>query len=763
MGRTRQQNLFDVNANPWEGEDSGVYAQVVFDRPLRVVFTYKIPFDLLPKTQAGKRVLAPFGKGSHRTTGYCVGVTHETPSGTHGGDALKLKSIQAVLDSEPLLSSEMLRLTQWIADVYRCGWGQVLESVLPRGVKHEAGTRWALFLIPVAEEERPATPLTAKQQRALDALIEFKRPALIKEIGQQARCGPDCVKSLVEKGYAKSLRQRVVSRAPKIEPVLWDKPPELNPYQRSALERIRQRVIDHESGTFLLHGVTGSGKTEVYLRAIAEVVERGREAIVLVPEISLTPQTIERFRRRFDHVAVLHSHLSDVDRRWHWSRIAAGEVNVVVGARSAIFAPCKNLGLIVLDEEHESTFKQENTPRYHARDVAIQRGLLEKVPVVLGSATPSLESYLAAKEKRFEMLSIPERVKDLLLPKVDIIDLKNEYKPGQAMQAISRPLAHAIDRTVKEKGQVILLLNRRGFSTALLCPQCGHVEKCKHCDISLTFHKQLDRLLCHGCDAEFSVPERCPECKLPAIRFSGFGTERLEEEVRSRFPQYHCARMDSDTMRSAQHYERVLSAFRQGSIDILLGTQMIAKGLDFPNVHLVGVISADTARNLPDFRAAERTFQLIAQVAGRTGRGETPGRVLVQTFSADDPSILAASRHDYLGFAERELPIRAEYGYPPHQQLVRIIVRSTLESHAKEASRLLASRFRQVLVGRESARVLGPAVAPIPRLKDYHRMHFQIHVPHGFDRQALLDAALDGVELPGDAEFVVDVDPVSML
>lgn len=763
MGRARQQKLFDLNANPWEDEDSGVYARVVFDRPLRTTFSYRVPLDLTSRILAGKRVLAPFGRGSHRTTGYCVEVTDSPPLGTKSSDSAEFKSILAVLDDQPLLTRTMLELTRWIADYYRCGWGQVLESVLPRGVKHESGTRWALFLTPVPADERPETPLTAKQQRALETLIELNRPALVKEIGQQARCGPDCVKALVEKGYAKTLRQRVVSRAPRIEPVVWDKPPELNRHQREALARIQERVIAGESGTFLLHGVTGSGKTEVYLRAIAEAVERGREAIVLVPEISLTPQTIERFRRRFDHVAVLHSHLSDVDRRWHWSRIAAGEIQVVVGARSAIFAPCKNLGLIVIDEEHESTFKQESTPRYHARDVAIQRGVLEKVPVVLGSATPSLESYFAARQKRHEILAIPERVKDLVLPKVDIVDLKNEYKPGQSMQAISRPLAHAIDRTVKDKGQVILLLNRRGFSTALLCPQCGHVEKCDHCDISLTFHKHLDRLLCHGCDAEFSVPPHCPKCKLPAIRFSGFGTERLEEEVRARFPQYSCARMDSDTMRSAQHYERVLSAFRQGTIDILLGTQMIAKGLDFPNVHLVGVISADTARNLPDFRASERTFQLIAQVAGRTGRGETPGRVLVQTFSADDPAILAASRHDYLEFADRELPIREEYGYPPHQLLVRIIVRSTSESHAKEASRLLAGRFRAALVGREQARVLGPAVAPIPRLKDYHRMHFQIHVPRDFDRQSLLEAALSDIELPGDAEFVVDVDPVSML
>lgn len=758
MSGARQQKLFEEKFLPSEDEASGLYAELVFDRPLRAIFTYAVPKPLAGKILAGKRVLAPFGKGNHRTTGFCVGVRFEAPSTT-----APLKFIQGVQDEQPLLSAAMLELTKWIADYYRCGWGQVLESVLPRGVKHESGTRWAILLSPVDESKLPETPLTGKQRRAFESLLELQRPAQVKEIGQLARCGPDVVKALIAKGWVTTARQRIYQRAPTIVPVVWDKPPEPNMEQVAVLRKMEPSIAAGEAKTFLLHGVTGSGKTEVYLRAIAAAVERGREAIVLVPEISLTPQTIERFRRRFDHVAVLHSHLSDVDRSWYWNQIAAGEVQVVVGARSAIFAPCRNLGLIVIDEEHESTFKQENTPRYQTREVAIRRSELEKCPVILGSATPALESFQAARSGRFELLSLPSRVSNLSLPRVDVIDLRNEYKPGRAISAISRPLALAMEATVAAKGQVILLLNRRGFSTALLCPLCGHVSKCQHCEISLTFHKQLDRLVCHGCDAEFPVPDRCPDCKKPAIRFAGFGTERLEQEVRQRFPNFRYARMDSDTMRSAQHYERVLTDFRNGQIDVLLGTQMIAKGLDFPNVHLVGVISADTARNMPDFRASERTFQIIAQVAGRTGRGTTPGRVLVQTFSPDDPAILSASRHDYLAFAARELPIRQEYDYPPYCKLLRVIVRSKTESVAKEAGRIIAGKFRDATQAYPSVRVLGPATAPIPKLKDFHRIHFQVHLPPDTDHCGLLDLVLDNLVLPEDAEYAVDVDPSSML
>ncbi|MGL4461388.1 MAG: replication restart helicase PriA, partial [Planctomycetia bacterium] len=481
-----------------------------------------------------------------------------------------------------------------------------------------------------------------------------------------------------------------------------------------------------------------------------------------------TPQTISRFRSRFGEVAVLHSHLTDVDRHYHWRRIAAGEVRVVVGARSALFAPCRRLGLLVIDEEHETTFKQESAPRYHARDVAVKRSQLEGVPLILGSATPSLETWQAAVEAgRFTRLSLPNRVGDAPMPAVALVDLRQEYKKNRSTTVLSRPLALAMEQTLAVGGQVILLLNRRGYSTSLLCPSCGAVAMCKHCEISLTFHREWNRLLCHSCDADFAVPEQCAKCQAPAIYFSGVGTERLEAEVRRRFPDAKVARMDSDVMRTPASYERVLDAFKAGDLNILLGTQMIAKGLDFPNVRLVGVVSADTARNLPDFRAAERTFQLVTQVAGRAGRGDALGRVLIQTFNPEDPSIQAASRHDYDAFMRGELPIRKEFGYPPYSGLTRVVLRGPVESVVAEAAKSLAERFRAAVPAVDAAagnlRILGPAPAPVSKLRDLYRFHFQIHSALDADRHALLHAALDDFKPPPGVEWIVDVDPSSML
>lgn len=756
MTRSRQRTLFDSAVYAIDEPLADLVAHVVFNRPMRTTFTYTVPQKLCESIAAGKRVLAPFGKGNRRSTGYCVGVAAGVPHG------VALKPIAAVIDERPLLAASMIDLTKWIADYYFCSWGQVLEAVLPRAVKDQTGTRWAVLLTPVSESERPAIELTAKQRRAFETLCAFGRSATVKEIGQRARCGPECVKALVKSGLATAHRQRMHHRPPRLAPVVWSDAHVLNKHQQTALDRIVAAIIQGRSQTFLLHGVTGSGKTEVYLRAIGEVVRRRREAIVLVPEISLTPQTIERFRQRFDHVAVLHSHLSDADRNWHWQRIAAGEIQVVIGARSAVFAPCRNLGLVVIDEEHEATFKQESTPRYHAREVALQRSQLERLPVVLGSATPSLESWHAAASGAYELLTLPERVSELPMPHVGLVDLRNEFGSGK-LSSLSRPLVTAMRETLEMGGQIILLLNRRGFSTTILCPQCGHTERCRHCDIVLTLHKDIGQMVCHSCDAEFPVPVQCPQCGKTAIRYSGFGTERLEDEVRSRFPDCVVDRMDSDTMRSAAHYDNALAAFRKGKTQILLGTQMIAKGLDVPNVRLVGVVNADVARNLPDFRASERTFQLVAQVAGRTGRGAAPGRVLVQTFNPSDPALMAASKHDYLRFVNHELPARDEHGYPPFQTLVRIIVRAKTESTARKAADLLAGRLRAQLGETKTVRVLGPAPAPIPRLRDYYRMHFQVHTSSETDRQHLLAGALDDVELPGDAEYAVDVDPLSML
>ena len=440
--------------------------------------------------------------------------------------------------------------------------------------------------------------------------------------------------------------------------------------------------------------MTGSGKTEVYIQAIDEVLCYGRQAIVLVPEISLTPQTEQRFRSRFGRVAVLHSHQSDVERHRHWQQIAAGEVQVVVGARSAIFAPTPHLGLMVLDEEHEASFKQDSSPRYHARDVALARARLEQIPLVLGSATPSLESWHRAQQGVYQLLSLPERVFERPLPRVGTIDLRLEFQNRKSRGAVSRQLHVAMDEALKDDGQVILLLNRRGYTTHIQCPACGHVVRCPQCSIALTHHLTGHLAICHYCDYQIPPPAVCPECRSPGIRYSGVGTQRLEAEVKARFPHHRCLRMDTDTMQKPGSHERALAAFHSGEVKILLGTQMIAKGLDFPNVTLVGVINADTALHLPDFRAAERTFQLVTQVAGRTGRGPRGGRVLVQTFSPEHPAIMAAVRHDYAAFARQELPTRAALCYPPFSSMIRLVVRGPVEAVAQATADDLGRRLR---------------------------------------------------------------------
>jgi primosomal protein N' (replication factor Y) len=539
----------------------------------------------------------------------------------------------------------------------------------------------------------------------------------------------------------------------------------LNPDQEQALRAILDPLNAPRHQTILIHGVTGSGKTEVYIQAIQEVIRFGRQAIVLVPEISLTPQTVERFRQRFGAVAVLHSHLSDAERHWHWQQIAEGAVSVVVGARSAIFAPAPNLGLIVLDEEHETSFKQESVPRYHARDVAVARAEAEGIPLVLGSATPSLESWHRAQTGAYTLVEMPRRVLDRPLPMVGTIDLRGQQARGELSRgAISRQMHAAMSAALEEGGQVILLLNRRGFSTHIQCPACGHVVRCPECDIALTHHRTEAIALCHYCDYEIPAPATCPVCGFAGIRYSGLGTQRLEAEVHARFPNVLALRMDTDAMQAHGSHERALSAFRSGKVRILLGTQMIAKGLDFPNVTLVGVINADTALHLPDFRAAERTFQLVTQVAGRTGRGPKGGRVLVQTFSPDHPAIQAAVRHDYAAFAAGELPIRQMLRYPPFASMIRLVVRGPVEPVAAEFAGYIVERLRTALSEPQAdARVLGPAPCPFARLRGRYRFQIQAQGPDGERLRAAVRQATAELEPPEDIQWIVDVDPVDML
>jgi primosomal protein N' (replication factor Y) len=751
---------------------TGLFAEIVFDRPLDHAYTYAVPETLRDAVAVGKRVTAPFGRGDRATVGYCVGLRTDAPPRA-------VKAITGIPDAEPLLMPDLLRLTRWLADYYMCGWGQVLQAILPAGVRDHAGVRKAIVIESVAELPDPSPRLSAKQTMVLEYLRQRGEPVERRDLARQTNAGLTVIDALVAKGLARKSVVRIErdlqspSASEETDP-RWRSGSDgpaivLNPDQLRAWAPVEQAVRAGGFKAFLLHGVTGSGKTEIYLRAIEEVIRQGKEAIVLVPEISLTPQTIERFRGRCSQVAVLHSHLGDADRGVHWRRVAAGQVQVVVGARSAVFAPTRNLGLIVIDEEHENTFKQENTPRYHARDVAVMRARLENVPILLGSATPSLESWHNAAEGRYTLLSLPQRVADRPMPPVELIDLRHE-RPRGPFSAVGPTLERAMREALAAGGQVILLLNRRGFSTHVHCPDCGHVLTCQHCDLALTYHKGRNALLCHYCGYERTPAQHCPQCQKETVRYMGLGTEKLQAEIAQKFPDRVVQRMDSDTMDRPGSHARALDAFRDGRTHILLGTQMIAKGLDFPNVTLVGVINADVGLHLPDFRAAERTFQLLSQVAGRAGRGPRGGRVQIQTYSPDHPCIALAATHDYATFVAQELDQRRLHNYPPYQRLVRLIVRSLDQEGAAQFAEQLAGAFRAALqseVGRDSSqaavRLLGPAEAPVFRLNAYYRFHFQLQSSSAAQLHRVLRDVVAVVRPPAGVEFQIDVDPFNML
>ncbi|HJZ91784.1 MAG TPA: primosomal protein N' [Gemmataceae bacterium] len=745
------------------GTAAGVYADVVFDRPLDHAYSYAVPAELESRVGVGKRIEAPFGRGDKATVGYCVRVHDQPPTRA-------VKSITRVLDDEALLTDSLLRLTRWMADYYLCGWGQVLQAVLPAGVRDQAGMREAVFIeaVPEAEVPEPPPQLTPKQSSALAKLRDADGAVEQRRLCREAGVGPGVVKSLIDKGLARRHVERI-ERTDALDSgsVRPREPIVLNQDQERAWKPIREAIGAGGYHAFLLHGVTGSGKTEIYLRAIEEVIRRGKEALVLVPEISLTPQTIERFRGRCSAVAVMHSHLTDPERGAHWRRIAAGQVQVVVGARSAVFAPCRNLGLVIIDEEHEGTFKQESVPRYHARDVAVMRAKLENIPILMGSATPALESWANAEKGQYTLVELPNRVENRPLPQVGIIDLRHEPRSGRTFAAVSPTLERAMREALADGGQVMLLLNRRGFSTHVHCPACGYVAACQNCDLSLTFHRQRSSLLCHYCGHEQPPYRQCPGCGQPSVLYQGLGTEKLQAEIEQKFPDRVVQRMDSDTMSRPGSHQRVLDAFRDGLIHILVGTQMIAKGLDFPNVTLVGVVNADVGLHLPDFRAAERTFQLLAQVAGRAGRGERGGKVMIQTFTPDHPSISLAASHDYLKFAELELAHRKEHMYPPYQRLARLIVRSQNEGAAMTFANTLAGAFREALrkADRQSPglRLLGPAEAPVYRLNGYYRYHFQLQSASPRLLHDVLREVLSVARPSSSVEFQVDVDPFNML
>ncbi len=764
MSGSQQQRLFTDEPEsvlPFEvsAEADQLVAQVVLNRPLETVYHYLVPEGLREAIAPGCRVRVPFGRGNQSLIGTCVGL--QAPASRPG----RLKSISELLDRTPLLSQEMLDLTHWMSRRYLCGWGQVIESVVPAGVKSLAGTRKiTAFRLNDAKQDKLAMLALPKKQRAVvNVLLDAEQPMPVAELAAKAGCGTSPINALKQKGILLpvSIRRGWEPVEPAVCPP-GDHDITLNPDQSRVLERIQNVIQSGKHQSILLYGVTGSGKTEIYIRAIQEVVSYGRQAIVLVPEISLTPQTIRRFQSRFRSVAVLHSHLSDADRHREWSRIAQGQVQVVVGARSAVFAPVPQLGLIVIDEEHETTFKQQTTPRYHAREVARERARQENVPLILGSATPTLESLQRSRTQQDLFLTLPKRVENRPLPTVSLVDVRNDPMIGRG-HSIGRALFNAMTVAIEQQGQVILFLNLRGYSPILWCGTCQAGVVCPHCDVTLTWHRDREELLCHTCEFSVELYRQCPVCEGGALRFFGSGTQRLEQEVKTKFPQARVLRMDSDSMRKPDSHHQALESFRQGEVEILLGTQMIAKGLDFPRVTLVGVIDADTLLHQPDLRSSERTFQLIAQVAGRTGRGAEGGRVLVQTMNPDEPVIQFAAQHDYFGFAKEELQHRREMNAPPFSRWARLVFRGRSEEVVQTAIRETATSLRARLAESTcSARILGPAPAPLVKLRGEYRFHLLIQFQEEEWLRSLWELLQKDLRPSPGVEWIIDVDPIDM-
>jgi primosomal protein N' (replication factor Y) len=539
---------------------------------------------------------------------------------------------------------------------------------------------------------------------------------------------------------------------------------ELSPTQKEALRKIHDAVEAGKFSGMLLHGVTGSGKTAVYLAAMREVLEQGKSSILLVPEIGLTPAVAADLHQVFgDEVAILHSALTDAERAEQWHRIKRGEARVVVGTRSAVFAPVSNLALIIVDEEQDSSYKQEETPRYHARDVAVMRAKMAGAVVVLGSATPSLESYYNAKKNKYSLLELPDRVEQRPLPEVEILDMRQEFQETGQEQVISRKLAEEIRERLEKKEQVMVLLNRRGYSPVVLCRACGKTLQCKNCAVSMTHHKRERKMECHYCGHVAHIPEKCSHCGSEYVYFVGTGSEKLEELLHGMFPQARIGRLDRDTVRGREDFERALNALNEGELDMLVGTQMIAKGHDIHGVTLVGVVGADMALSLPDFRAAERTFQLLTQVAGRAGRGQSPGKVVLQTYFPDHYAVQFAARHDFTGFYDKELQFRAWMHYPPYNAIANVLIRSEKLDEALTWSGELGRWFEKTR--HEGIRVLGPAAAPIVRLKRDYRYHFILKSPSREKMNALLRAMLAEAaarKIPR-TQVIVDVDAVWLM
>ncbi len=726
-------------------------ADIAVNAPLRQLFSYRLNSDQAALARPGMRVRVPFGR---RTA---IGVIIRV----HDGDGSDLKDVRELLDPELLLPESLLKLLRWAADYYLHPVGQVIRSALPAGLASDKNAP-AILTEPVYQVVDPEPVLRGKKQKDLFAFIATHGPVSLGVLREQFAEPHATLKRLVELGCLESHERERIRDPFLSDPISADAPPALNPAQQAAVEQVVASLERCRFQGFLLHGVTGSGKTEVYLHAVSHCLAVKKQALILVPEISLTPQLVARFRARFESdgvvIVALHSGMSDGERYDAWRRISRNQVQIVIGARSAIFAPLQDLGLLIVDEEHDSSYKQGEGFRYNARDLALVRGQQQDCPVLLGSATPSLASFYRSQQDALTLLTLPGRVHAGRMPQVTLIDLKEE-NPGEG--TLAPTLIEAIQSALEVREQALLLLNRRGFSPFLLCPDCGSSFHCPNCDITLTFHQRDRQLRCHYCDYVDQVPTLCPKCQGGNLQPQGAGTERLEQELAELFPGARIGRMDRDTTSRKGAHQRIIREMMAGQIDILVGTQMIAKGHDFPGVSVVGVLGTDSILNFPDFRAAERSFSLLTQVAGRAGREKGGGKVYIQSYSPEHYALTCAARQDFLDFYQQELPFREELGYPPCGHLVNLIVSGNFAPQVKTAS----AELGDFLLSRASdVDILGPSPCPLPRLRGKSR--YQVLLKAG--QRSVLHRLLSALEafqkrLPRQVTLAIDVDPVDML
>jgi primosomal protein N' (replication factor Y) len=837
-----------------------MFAEVAVPVFVHHTFSYRLPPEMAARALVGSRVIVPFGK--RLVTGFIVALD-EQPGGNVAES--EIKNVDELVDESPVIASDILELTRWMADYYYAPWGECLRTALPAGAtvtdeqvlaitaagrfelaRASTGSaraeskRQVLHLLagvtslsscdlerhmakpgaaiirelkreglitvlrragesrlkpklqnavrlseeradvvtpqpavgvqPGVEEEasrtRPAQkPLSDGQQKVLDLLASENEAVAFSELLENAHVSASVVRTLEKRGLVE-----VFAREVRRDPLAHIEEQQgreitLNDEQQQALDQIVAGIGERQYATFLLHGVTGSGKTEIYIRAMSEAIRRGLTALMLVPEIALTPVFSRRLRSHFgESVAILHSSLSEGERTDEWRRIKEGEARVVIGTRSAVFAPLENLGLIVVDEEHDASYKQDETPRYNGRDTAIVRALNANAVVVLGSATPSLETFHNARTDKYVYIRLESRFGNRPLAEVETVDMREVFKRHGKQQTISDELKAALAETLERGEQAMVLLNRRGFSSFLLCRSCGEAVHCPNCDVTLTYHRHNSSLLCHYCNYVRPVPRTCDTCEGQYIYYIGEGTEQLESRLQELFPDRKIARVDRDSTRRRGTLEHLLMEFAAGEIDLLVGTQMLAKGHDFPNVTLVGVVSVDLGLSLPDFRSAERTFQLLTQVAGRAGRGELPGRVIIQTYHPEHYALVNARAQDYDGFYRHEIEFRRTMQYPPFSALINVLVRDKDYERAMKTAAQLGSELRDA--GRDSSvRVLGPAPAPLARLKGEHRFQILIKARRRKSAREALDQAMERCMALGHnpRSISIEVDPVSLM